>query len=393
MKQGLLALAAAWMLTGPAWAEEFRMGALMIDTGPLASFYESGRNALLLAEEEINAEGGIGGDTIKVVIATHAGTPEAAMQAAARLVQREHVNGLTGMLNSSIARQLLARSDALGVVVLDPFSTAVMECRPNFFRFRVDDPSLIKSYEAFVKESGITDWDILAADYTAGHESAANFSKMIEGQGGTVHQTLFAAMGTTDFGAQIIQLLNSPSKGLFVSVYGTDAVVFSKQQSQFGVDQKFSALLGSNYALPSVLQAMGKTATAVTQPVSYAPNVDIATNATFAQRFRERFGSDPDDVAFDHYIVMHAFADALRKAGSGRTEDLRAALAGLELDTPLGPLSFRAEDHQILRPIFYADIADDPQHPGRVKYDITRTLDPKEFMVAADDSCATEEKQ
>jgi branched-chain amino acid transport system substrate-binding protein len=39
-------------------------------------------------------------------------------------------------------------------------------------------------------------------------------------------------------------------------------------------------------------------------------------------------------------------ARALKKAGSTDTEKLIAALRGLSVDTPLGPIVFRAQDNQ-----------------------------------------------
>ncbi|WP_157404052.1 hypothetical protein [Paracoccus sp. N5] len=75
----------------------------MIDTGPLAPFYESGRNAVPPAEEEINAEGSIDGDTIKVVIATHAGTPATAVTSWARLRPRRCAN-LAGLRKARAIR-------------------------------------------------------------------------------------------------------------------------------------------------------------------------------------------------------------------------------------------------------------------------------------------------
>src|SRR5207248_11592856 len=46
------------------------------------------------------------------------------------------------------------------------------------------------------------------------------------------------------------------------------------------------------------------------------------------------------------YITMKSLAAGIAKAGSADTEKLVAAFAGLKVDTPAGPITFRAIDHQ-----------------------------------------------
>jgi len=43
---------------------------------------------------------------------------------------------------------------------------------------------------------------------------------------------------------------------------------------------------------------------------------------------------------------MYTVANAVKKAGSTDPEKLIAALKGLEMDTPIGPIVYRAVDHQ-----------------------------------------------
>src|SRR5262249_8311739 len=46
------------------------------------------------------------------------------------------------------------------------------------------------------------------------------------------------------------------------------------------------------------------------------------------------------------YSTIKAAAAAIRKAGSTGSEKLVAAMKGLAFDTPFGPVTFRAIDHQ-----------------------------------------------
>jgi branched-chain amino acid transport system substrate-binding protein len=46
------------------------------------------------------------------------------------------------------------------------------------------------------------------------------------------------------------------------------------------------------------------------------------------------------------YNAIQSIAAGLRKAGSADTEALIAAFRGLEVRTPFGPITYRAQDHQ-----------------------------------------------
>ena len=52
--------------------------------------------------------------------------------------------------------------------------------------------------------------------------------------------------------------------------------------------------------------------------------------------------------------------EALKKAGSTDTEDLIAAMEGMEFETPKGKMMFRPEDHQALQSMYHFKIRVDP---------------------------------
>ena len=46
------------------------------------------------------------------------------------------------------------------------------------------------------------------------------------------------------------------------------------------------------------------------------------------------------------YSTVYTVANGLKKAGAVDTEKLIAALKGLEMETPIGPIVYRSVDHQ-----------------------------------------------
>jgi len=66
----------------------------------------------------------------------------------------------------------------------------------------------------------------------------------------------------------------------------------------------------------------------------------------FLEAYEKRWKDYPRVGSVVGYSTMYTVANALKKAGSTDTERVIAALEGLEMDTPFGPIVYRAVDHQ-----------------------------------------------
>src|SRR5271168_5093996 len=87
---GAVTGAAALLAASAALAEDtIKIGALLIDSGPLAGLKESQTKAINLAIEQINAAGGAAGKKLEPVFITYAGTPDTAVDGATRAVQKD----------------------------------------------------------------------------------------------------------------------------------------------------------------------------------------------------------------------------------------------------------------------------------------------------------------
>ena len=97
-------------------------------------------------------------------------------------------------------------------------------CSANYFRANVNDSMLMNAAGQFLKEKNLKKWDILAVDYSSGRDAAEKFKTLVKSQGGSVGKVLFAPFGTADFGAKISELGADPADGLYVVIFGSDAI-------------------------------------------------------------------------------------------------------------------------------------------------------------------------
>src|SRR5690348_3423489 len=117
---GLAMLALAGLLLIPvkmSWsaAEPIKIG----EVGPLSppGGFEDGKlmlDAALMAQDEINAAGGVLGRPIKIVEADTRGKPEEGTAAAERLTAQEHVGGVFGECQSGVLRDEMEGGDENG---------------------------------------------------------------------------------------------------------------------------------------------------------------------------------------------------------------------------------------------------------------------------------------
>src|SRR5271169_3456819 len=176
--------AAALLAASAALAEDtIKIGALLIDAGPLAGLKESQTKAINLAIEQINAAGGAAGKKLEPVFITYAGTPDTAVDGATRAVQRDGALFLTGMDTSAVSPALSAKLASLNALMVEVYAQADAltgkACNPNYFRLNRNDTMLMNATGRFLKDKDIKSWDILAADYSAGRDAADKFKKLI----------------------------------------------------------------------------------------------------------------------------------------------------------------------------------------------------------------------
>lgn len=363
-------------------ADTVKIGALMIDSGPLAAFYQFSTKGLETAVAEVNAAGGVNGKPLELISVTYAGTPDAALQAITRLLKTDKVSAITGMIPTGVSLAVSGRASALDTIIMDPLSASGTRCNKNFFRIKASDKMQAASYDAYLKTIGIASWDVIAGDATSGHDNATSFANSVQGAGGTVQKQVFTPIPNADFGTYITQLSEAPAEGLMTIIYGTDGVNLSRQQQQFGLFSKYKVVLGNNYAVPAVLEAMGDSAEGVVQNLVYIPAAEAEGQVSFADAFRKQAGFAPDDVAFDMYSAVRFLAAGMNKAGNEKAADVSNALEGLVIDTALGPAEMRAADHQMARPMFFAKAVKlaQPVDGKTMGYEIQQRIEPQDYM-------------
>jgi branched-chain amino acid transport system substrate-binding protein len=386
-----LAFAIAAIAPTAAFAQDtVKIGVLLIDSGPLAGLKETQVKAVNLAVEQINAAGGAAGKKLEAIFISYPATPDTAVDGATRAVQKDGAMFITGMDTSSVSPALQAKLPALKVLMFEVMANADgltgKGCSPNYFRVNANDSMIMGSFREFLKDQGVKKWDIIAVDYAAGRDSADKFKALVTSQGGTIGKTLFAPFGTPDFGAKISDLGAEPAEGLFVTIFGSDAINLAKQQQQFGLFKKYKMVLGNSFVIPQTLPAQGDTVLGVYQNIGFVAGFPGAQTEAFVKAYKEKYNGElPPYTSADQYAAIQLIAAGVNKAKSTDIDAVRAALRGLKTDTVLGDVEVRAGDHQTIRRMAISQIATGPD--GKPMYQIKKIEPGPDITPPVDPAC------
>jgi ABC-type branched-subunit amino acid transport system substrate-binding protein len=359
--------------------------------GALAVFGQDEVKAWQFAADEVNASGGVAGHMVKLVTEQTDVTPPATLRAARKAVTQDNAHFIGAVISSPETAALNPQLTALGA--LDFNSTAKdnilsgAQCSANTFNIVQSAQMDVNAVGKSLGKLPAKKWAIIAEDYSTGHDEATGFADAVKKAGGSVVKTVFAPLGTTDFGSFISQLSSSGADGVFTAEFGADGVAFVNQGAQFGLFKKIPTTVGFNTVSEPLFPVLGPKVLGFYNNVGYAHQQNFPLNTTFAAAWKAKYGSFPYYVEADNYLAAQTLFQGVRKAGSVDPEKVKAALNGLSFDSITGQVTMRAADHQLLRPSNLGQVVKLAGGPGGLGWKIISTVPASETTPSANPAC------
>ena len=358
----LAAALAASALSGAAFAADpIKIGVVTPSTGTFAPIGQQVRWALELAAKEINASGGIMGRPVTLIVEDEETTPAAAVQKAEKLFQVDNVDFLTGTVNSGATLavgQLAERNKKLATTSVS-FADSITgdKCSPNVFRVNARAGQQSAALAAWLlKEKPKAKIYYLGPDYEMGRSTVAAFKANAEKLGAQSVGEVFAPNDSKDYTQFFGQIRAARPEVMYISVAGNDTARLLTQMQDFGLLSSLQVVGASGTITSANIGAIGAAANGFATGAGYSPQIDTPENKKFVADFRAAYKADPDLYGADSYGTLYAYKAAVEKAGSTDTDKVRAALEGLTWNTPQGPKTIRAGDHQAMQPMYVVRI-------------------------------------
>ena len=376
--------------------EAYHLGVDLAITGTGALYCKDGVDAIKLAVEEINAQGGfLGEHPIKLFIRDSHTKPDVAVREAKDLILREKVRAILGTYSSACAVAIKPVAQEYKVLHIPAISNSENITKVNFspYTYQVVPNSYMQAKAVVVgvaelaKKKGWKNYVTIASDYEWGRSTQNNTVALLKQRAPELKlkKEFWPRLGETQFTSYITAIMGQKPDLVIGSVASKDNVAWIKQAKAYGFFEKIP-YPGSLISV-SELILQSKTLTRGMVGLCRAPffaHLDVPMMADFVKNFRAKYERYPSDWAVMEYDAVYVLKQGVEKAASIDTEKVKDALKGATVDTTRGRLSFREIDNQLSCSSYIGVVADDPAYPFPIYHDLVEVKGPDSWRPEAE---------
>ncbi|RDD60422.1 ABC transporter substrate-binding protein [Ferruginivarius sediminum] len=329
-------------------ADSIKVGVTQPLTGAVAASGNYVTNGAKIAAAEINANGGVMGKKLELVIEDNKSNPKEAVVTAEKLIVRDEVPVLMGAWSSTYTLAVMPKLMEYGVpMVVETSSSGKITTSGNPWVFRISPTSEMeaKSFAGNIEDFGIEKADMLVVNNDWGRGAADEFSGMLEANGVEVGVIETMDASAQDLSAQLSKIKESGGDTLFVTSGVEQLTLVLKQANSLRVPHRIITTGGSQSPSQLIEQA-GEAASGSYHVLFFAPWFpEMAPNADVAQRFVDQWNENGYNAAgltegFRGYDGIKTIAAAIEKAGKAEPEAIRDALWNVKVNGVNGDISF-----------------------------------------------------
>jgi branched-chain amino acid transport system substrate-binding protein len=373
-----LALLGLMAALGPA-AAEVKMAFIDPLSGGAASAGTNAQKHFLYEIDKINAGGGLNGEKLSITFYDNKVDPQESLIALKKALDE----GARYVFQGNGSAVALALSDAIlkynernpgkevlyfNYAAVDP---ALTNAKCNFWHFRFDsdaDMKMTALVAEIAKTPQVKKIYLINQDYSFGKAVAAAARKMLGEKRPDIQivgDELHPLQKVQDFSPYVAKIKASGADAVITGNWSNDMFLLLKAGKDAGLKVTWYTFYADALGAPT---AIGKDGNGMVKVVtSYHTNAAPELDPDVAA-FKKRFTAKEDE--FNYYRLNTAFmmfAAAAAKAKSNDPVKVARALEGLKWTSSVGDVEMRADNHQLLQPLFVATFTEG------VKYDAEKT--------------------
>ncbi len=350
-----------------SWAAEpIKIGVPTVLSGGNAQYGIQVKRACELWAKESKAKGGLLGRPVEFIFEDTAADPATAVRKAQKLVEKDGVKFLTGVVLSSEGLAISAKCPEWKVVFMSTVNgvgaLTAKSFHRYFFRANTSGPMGIRAVTLYLAESPMKRFFGLGSDYAWGRDSVGAFERGVKASGKEFLGSEFPPIGTKDFAAYIAKVKQAKPDACCLVLLGQDATIFLKQAAQFGLTKDVKLIM--EILEMEVLKAVGEGAAGTLGGSRYPFTYDSPKNRDFVKRFHEMHNVYPDMFDGQMYDGMEWLAQVIQKAGTADdVEKIIPAFEDSSYEGLKGKFFMRKCDHQAEQPGFMVEAVKDAKYP------------------------------
>jgi len=316
------------------------------------AFLEPYKKGMELAVEEINAGGGVNGKKIELITRDDNASPGDAVRAAEELVSREKIDVLAGafLSNTGLALTDFAKQKKFFYLAGEPLTDKIIWASGNKYTYRLRPGTYMQAAMLVPEAAKLKKkrWAVVYPNYEYGQSAVAAFKELLKAAQPDVEFVVEQAppLGKLDAGSVVQALADAKPDAIFNVLFGADLSKFVREGNTRGLFQGrevVSVLTGEPEYLDP-LKDESPNGWIVTGYPWYG--IQTPEHKAFFLAYHAKYNDYPRLGSVVGYTMIKSIAAGVKKAKSTEADKLVAAFAGLQVDSPFGKFTYRAEDHQ-----------------------------------------------
>jgi branched-chain amino acid transport system substrate-binding protein len=318
--------------------------------------------------DAINAAGGLNGEKLELLSYDNKVNPQESLIQLKRAIDE----GARYIVQGNGSAVALAISDAvqkhnernpgkevvyLNYAAIDP---ALTNDKCTFWHFRFDadaDMKMAAMTDVIARDAKVKRVYLINQDYSFGKAVAAAARKMLGEKRPDVTivgDELHPLQKVNDFSPYVAKIKAAGADTVITGNWSNDMVLLIKAGKDAGLKVEWETYYGGS---PGTVTAVGEAGVDTLKQVSEwhrnaAPELDGSVAA-----FSKRFPGKENEYAYWRAKTMwEMFAAAAKKAQSNDPVKVARALEGLKMPTSLGEVEMRADNHQLLQPLYVSTL-------------------------------------
>ncbi|WP_026673136.1 ABC transporter substrate-binding protein [Alkalihalobacterium bogoriense] len=340
---------------------EYKIGAIYSKTGPNSPLGEPEWNATELLVEKINADGGINGIPLRVILADDESTQEKATQEMNRLVNDEKVLAVLGSSGSgeSMAMKGIATQQEVPMISAGASMHIVEPAEEAYWVFKTphSDVHAVQRIYMYLNEEGIRSVGLLTDSNAFGTSGLEQLDSLADEYGINIVAKESYNTQDPDMSAQVTRINSANAEAIIVWGTNPGPAVIASNIRDLGIDLPMVSSHG--IANQTFINLAEDGAEGVVIPTgkllfpSQIPSDDIQYDviSSFYEEYKEKYNSEPTNFGSYGYDNVMLIVEALQ-AGATDRESIRNYLETEITDWvgTTGVFTFSTEDHNGLEP-------------------------------------------
>jgi branched-chain amino acid transport system substrate-binding protein len=330
-------------------------------SGPYARLGQEITRGMELYLERVNLQAG--GRRIQLLKEDEEADPAVALRKVRKLVEQDRVDLLAGIILSSSAYAIrdYVHEKQIPLIIANAAANGITRERRSPYIFRTSISAWQQHYPmgAWVAKNIGKKVFLLALDYAFGKEATAAFKESFLQAGGEVVAEVYSPLGSTDYSAVISRIAAARPEGVHAVLSGSDAVIFMRQFTQFGLNRTVQLAVSGEVTDENVLEAIGEAALGAKSGDHWVYTLNNTANKEFKQAYRKKYGGVPNHFAVRGYDAMQFIVNAVQdvQGDVSNKRKLLEAFKSAKIISPRGFVQMDPETNNVTQHVYAREVA------------------------------------